>query len=113
MHLLFTLTLSLYNTCAVSFFTTYGIDCFCVSITDCSFLCSFLQNTNIPIQFLHYKSYGRDKLAVPVLTDTKTYREQIEKTKSNPNNTLAKISKQAEEHYKKHKGDENASFIKK
>ena len=49
MHLLFTLTLSLYNTCAVSFFTTYGIDCFCVSITDCSFLCSFLQNTNIPI----------------------------------------------------------------
>ena len=80
---------------------------------ECLMVEKLLENTNIPIQFLHYKSYGRDKLAVPVLTDTKTYREQIEKTKSNPNNTLAKISKQAEEHYKKHKGDENASLIKK
>ena len=49
MHLLFKLTLSLCNTFAVSFFITYGIDCFCVNITDCSFLFSFLQNTNIPI----------------------------------------------------------------
>ena len=39
---------------------------------ECLMVEKLLENTNIPIQFLHYKSYGRDKLAVPVLTDTKT-----------------------------------------
>lgn len=80
---------------------------------ECLMVEKLLEKTDIPIQFLHYKSYGRENIAVPVLTDTKTYREQIEKAKSNLNNALAKISKQAEEHYKKYKGDENASLIKK
>lgn len=53
------------------------------------------------------------KIAVPVLTDTKKYRELIEKANSNPDNALAKIFKQAEEHYEKHKEDKNASLIKK
>lgn len=80
---------------------------------ECMMVEKLLENTGIPIQFLHYESSGYEKIAVPVLTDTKKYREQIEKAKSNPDNALAKIFKQAEEHYKKHKEDENASLIKK
>ena len=83
------------------------------SSLECLMVEKLLENTDIPIQFLHYHSCGIEKLAIPVLTNTKIYREQMEKAKNNPNNALAKIFKQAEEHYREREGDENASLIKK
>lgn len=80
---------------------------------ECKIVEKLLENTDIPVKFLHYISVGKDNISMPRLTDTKQYREKMESAKNNPNNALAKITRQADDYAKEREGDENASLIKK
>ena len=71
-----------------------------------------LSQTEISVKFLHYNPSPTEKFAIPILTDTQSYREQLEAAATNPDNALLKIGKQAEEHLRTHKNDECASLLK-
>lgn len=68
-----------------------------------------LINEDIPVKYLCY--VGSDNKAIPVVSNTRSSREQIEKAKTNPSNALVKISQQAQEKYDSLKDDENASLL--
>lgn len=61
--------------------------------TEC-LLVEKLINGVVPVKFIHYNA-TTDNLSLPVLTDTKSYREQCECARSNPNNILNQIAEQA------------------
>ena len=66
--------------------------------TEC-LLVEKLINGEVPVKFIHYIA-TTDNLSLPVLTDTKSYREQCECARSNPNNILNQISEQAQKESK-------------
>lgn len=79
---------------------------------ECKMVEHLLAQTEIPVKFLHYNSSPTGKFAIPILTDTQSYREQLEAAASNPDNALLKIDKQAEAHLRTHQNDESASLLK-
>lgn len=79
---------------------------------ECKMVEHLLSQTEIPVKFLHYNSSPTGKFAIPILTDTQSYREQLEAAASNPDNALLKIDKQAEAHLRAHLNNESASLLK-
>ncbi len=63
----------------------------------------------IPVKHIHYIE-SRFK-AIPVITDTKSSREQMENAKKSEDNALMIIYQQAKEKYDSLKHDENASLL--
>lgn len=62
-----------------------------------------------PVMFIHYIQTSANK-ALPVLSLTKEYRNQIEKAQNTPNKWSEWLS-QAQEFYERNKHDENASLL--
>ena len=71
-----------------------------------------LEGTNIPVKFIHFNASGKERHAIPLLTETKGYREQVEEALNNPHNAIAKISIQAKEYFEINGGSENVSLMK-
>ena len=55
---------------------------------------------------------GKERYAIPLLTESKGYREQVEEALNNPDNAISKISIQAKEHFEINRGSENVSLLK-
>lgn len=69
-----------------------------------------LINDQVPVQYLHY--INSDNMAIPVISNTKKYREQYDANRTNPNNVLLKLHEQALSHYENLKDDLNADLTK-
>lgn len=79
---------------------------------ECLMVEKMLEGTDIPVKFIHFNASGKERYAIPILTETKGYREQVEEALNNPNNAIAKISRQAKEHFEINGDHENVSLMK-
>lgn len=59
----------------------------------------------VPVKFLHL-----DNNSLPLVSDTRSYREQMERAASNPNNALNLIMREAEDIYEKFKSFPDADM---
>lgn len=69
-----------------------------------------LVNNELPVKYLRY--IDSQNLAIPITSDTKTIREQVENAEHNQDNVLLKIEKQALEHYENLKANADTDLTK-
>ena len=79
---------------------------------ECLMVEKMLEGTDIPVKFIHFNASGKERYAIPLLTESKGYREQVEEALNNPDNAISKISIQAKEHFEINGGSENVSLLK-
>lgn len=73
--------------------------------TEC-LLTERLVGESVPVKFFHYIG-GVGNKALPMITDTRSYREERDATITNPQNIMVDWSKKAMDLYEQHKADEN------
>lgn len=69
-----------------------------------------LVNNELPVRCLRFIDSGN--IAIPIISDAKVVREQVESAKNDTDNTLVKMQAQALNHYEKLKNDPNADLTK-
>lgn len=69
-----------------------------------------LVNGGVPIKCVKYNSSGKNNIAIPVIVDTKSKREEMNRSK-NTDNLFLQMEKQARIILAENKGNENASLL--
>lgn len=93
--------LDISNAISAIYLTSYDSD-------ECIFV-EKLVDEAVPVKFLHYISSSG--YILPVMTNTKSIRQQWNDARNNPENVLVSMSQQAKEFYEKHKEDPDYPLI--
>lgn len=70
-----------------------------------------LVNESVPVKYLQYNSQPSTGYALPVMTDTRRIRKQLEDARNNPDNILQTLSKQSRALYEEHHNEPDFSLL--